>query len=80
MTHATLATLFLDPMNLHDAWWLTLIPLAFFVSMAYKAVRVQTFDAYWKQVLMMTAQIVVAMIALAAALHLLVEIVVPAIG
>ncbi len=80
MNHLSLATLFLDPLNVHDNWWLTLIPLALLVSVAYKAVRVKTFEDYWKQVLMMTAQIVVAMLALAAALHLLVEIIVPALA
>ncbi len=73
---------FLDPLPLHDEWWLTLIPLAFLVSVAYKAVRVRTFrrGVYARQVLMMTVQIVVAMIALAVVQHLFVEVIVPALS
>lgn len=68
---------FLEPLQIHDQWWLTIIPLAFLVAVAYKAVRVRAFDVYWKQVLMMTVQIVVAMVALAVAQHVFVEIIVP---
>lgn len=70
---------FLEPLPIQDQWWLTLIPLSVLVSMAYKAVRVQTFRGYWRQVLMMSAQIVVAMIALAVAIYLFVELIVPAL-
>jgi hypothetical protein len=70
---------FLEPLPIQNEWWITLIPLALLVSMAYKAVRVRTFDGYWRQVLMMTIQIIVAMIALAAALYLFVELIVPAL-
>ncbi|TVQ81420.1 MAG: hypothetical protein EA380_01825 [Phycisphaeraceae bacterium] len=68
---------FLDPLDLHTLWWLTLIPMALFVAMAYKAVRLPELDDYWRSVAVMTAQIVLAMIALAAALHLIIEFVVP---
>jgi hypothetical protein len=71
---------FLDPLDLHDAWWLTLIPLALLISAAYKAVRVETFDGYWKHVLVMTAQVVIAMAGLSAALFLFVELAIPALG
>ncbi len=73
-------TPFIDPIDAHDAWWLTLIPLAFLISMAYKAVRSETLHGYWTNVLAMTAQIVLALLALAAALLLLVELIVPALG
>lgn len=68
---------FLDPLDLHTLWWLTLIPMALFVAMAYKAVRLPELDDYWRSVAVMTAQIILAMIALAAALHLIIEFVVP---
>jgi hypothetical protein len=71
---------FLDPLQIHDQWWLTLIPLALLISVAYKAVRVRTFQAFPRAVLTMTVQIVVAMIALGVVQHLFVEIIVPALA
>ena len=78
-------TPFIDPLqipgfDLQQNWWLTLIPLALFVSMAYKAVRLPELTSYWRQVALMTAQILVAMVALAAAIYVLVELIVPRLG
>ena len=70
---------FLEPLPLQDQWWLTLLPLALLISIAYKAVRVRTFEGYWRQVIMMTLQIIVAMIALSVAMYLFVELIVPAL-
>lgn len=58
-------------------WWLTIIPISLFVSMAYKAVRLPDLQHYWRAVAVMTAQIIIAMIALAAALHIVIEFIVP---
>ncbi len=71
---------FIDPINLHDRWWLTLIPLAVGISFAYKAVRVKSFDGYLKQVLHMSFMVVMAMVLLAAGLYLFVELVVPSLS
>ncbi len=65
---------FIDPIDLHGHWYLLLIPLAFGVSMAYKAVRVKTMDRYWRNVFAMTAQIVVGMLLLGLASYFLVEV------
>lgn len=70
-------TPFLDPLDLHEHWWWTLIPLAFGISMAYKAVRVADLRHYWKQVGVMTAQVLAGMVILAAAVFVVVELVVP---
>lgn len=77
-------TPFLQPLNLHDAWWLTLPVVSFFLSMAYKAVRTPELGSdgagghgYWRAVLLLTAQIVVGLIALAAGLFVFVELIVP---
>jgi len=77
--------LLIDPLhlswlNLHDNWWLTLVPMAFFISMAYKGVRLTDLSRFWPQVLLMTAQIVVAMMGLAAAIFVFVEVLVPLFG
>jgi hypothetical protein len=63
---------FLDPIELHQWWFLLLVPMAFLVAMSYKAVRLQTLEAYWRHVLLISAQIIVGMIALGAATYLLV--------
>jgi len=77
--------LLIDPLhlswlNLHDNWWLTLVPMAFFISMSYKGVRLDDLRRFWPQVFLMTAQIVVAMIGLAAAIFVFVELLVPLFG
>lgn len=70
---------FLDPMDLHDSWWITLFPLLFLMSMAYKACRVGDLRVYWRQVVIMTAQLVVLMVVVAASVHAIVEWVIPAL-
>ncbi|MEC9372483.1 MAG: hypothetical protein VYC34_01510 [Planctomycetota bacterium] len=72
---------FLTPLNLQDGtWWLLLAPLAFGVSMVYKAVRVPNMDRYWREVLLMTGQIIGAMILMGIAIHVIVLWLVPLLG
>jgi hypothetical protein len=69
---------FITPIHaLHEWWYLLLAPLAFGIAMIYKALRLPTLRQYWRSVAIMTAQIVLAMIALAIALTILVQVVVP---
>lgn len=68
---------FLDPLDLHEAWWLTLLPLALGISLSYKAVRVGSLRELPKQVVVMTVQVVVGMALLAAATYAIVELAVP---
>lgn len=65
---------FLDPLNAHAYWYALLIPISFFISVAYKAVRLKTLTGYWTAVVVMTVQIVLGMIALAAAFYVLVQV------
>jgi hypothetical protein len=67
-------TPFIDPIDAHRTWYLLLIPLVFFVSMVWKAVRLPTLESYWRQVLLMTLQGVVGMVALALSSYLLVQV------
>jgi hypothetical protein len=67
---------FLDPLPLHEHWWVFLLPLALGVSLVYKAVQGRSADdlhlgQYARAVLVMTVQIVVGMAALALASYLL---------
>lgn len=63
---------FIDPLELHDWWWVLIIPMSLFVSIAYKAVRLKTMDKFAQQSLLMTAQIILGMLALAGASYWLV--------
>ena len=65
---------FIDPINAHSFWYFMLLPISFFIAMAYKAVRVKTLAGYWTAVLVMTVQIVAGMLALAAAFYVLVQV------
>jgi len=69
---------FLDPLDVfHDWWFLLVIPLSLGISITYKAMRMASLDGYWRQVAVMTTQIVLAMIAGAVLLMLFVELVIP---
>ncbi len=65
---------FIDPIDAHTWWYVLIIPLAFFICVAYKGVRAKDLHRYWVQVLIMTAQVVLGMIALAVISFLLVEV------
>jgi hypothetical protein len=68
---------FLDPMDLQTVWWWLLIPMAILVSIAWKAVRVANFRAFWRPVAIMSIQIVLAMAGLAIGAHVLADLLVP---
>ncbi|MHC5114991.1 MAG: hypothetical protein ACYTGP_11255 [Planctomycetota bacterium] len=71
---------FLHPINTLQDWsYLLVIPLAFGISMIYKALRLADLSHFWRQVVVMTAQIVLTMIGLAVALALLVQVMIPAL-
>jgi hypothetical protein len=71
---------FVHPLTLvHQWWYLLLVPLSFGISVIYKALRMHTLDDYWRQVTIMTAQIVLAMIGLAIGLVIFVTVLIPLI-
>jgi hypothetical protein len=70
---------FIDPLDAHRAWFLLLIPMALFISMVYKGVRLPELDRYWRQVAVMTFQIVVGIIALGAGVFLFIQYIAPAV-
>lgn len=71
---------FLDPVDIHGAWYLLLIPMSLLISMAYRAVRIPDMKNYGRAVFTMTVQIVLGMIGLGLGTYLLVEFVLPLIG
>lgn len=71
---------FLQPAPHASAWWwLLVLPLSFFMSMAWKAIRTEDFRGYWPSVARMSAQMVLGMVALFAVLAIVVRVVVPLI-
>ena len=71
---------FLDPLNLDEYWWAFVFPLSIGISIAYKAVRLREIDAaYWRQVVIMSAQIILAMVLLGVAMFIMLEFVLPRI-
>lgn len=69
---------FFDPANFFFDWWFLLaFPLSLFISMVYKAIRLRAYPRYWRQVAVMTLQIVLGMIVMQLAIFALVEWIVP---
>jgi hypothetical protein len=69
----------LDPMPISEYWPFLLIPLSLGISIAYKAVRVGSREAYLKSIVVMTTQIVLAMIAMGIFAYIFIYYLVPAI-
>ena len=60
---------FLDPINpLQHYWFLLVIPLSLGIALSYKAVRVWDMSTYWREVVVMTLQLVLGMIAMGLAM------------
>ena len=80
LAHGTLLawTPFINPLNVFHTWWyLLLVPLSFGISVVDKAVRMIDRGGFWREVAVMTVQIVLAMIALAIVIGLLVQLAIP---
>lgn len=71
---------FLDPLPLDSVWYLLLVPLSLGVAMVYKAVRATDMSRYWRQVVIMSGQTVLAMVGLGAGFYVLVELVLPRVA
>ena len=69
---------FLQPMPSPGPWWpLFLLPLSLGIAMVYKAVRTVDLRRYPREVIVMTTQIVGAMVGLAIVLALIVQVLIP---
>jgi hypothetical protein len=71
---------FLDPLpDIEAFWYVFLLPLSFFLAMAYKGVRLTEFTPalYWREVVRMTLQVTLAIAALGLLTMLLVMVAVP---
>lgn len=75
---ATIAyTPFIDPLDLHAAWFWLLLPLAVLIAMAYKAVRVPDLALFWRQAGLFTVQIIVGIVGLYAFALIVLNILLP---
>lgn len=70
----------LDPLGLEHQWWILLAPISLGISIVYKAVRLSSMARYWREVIVMTLQIMLGMIALGAASFVFIEWLVPLIA
>lgn len=75
---------FIDPLSvalpgLHTWWLVLLVPLALFLSVAYKAVRIEVFEVgvYVRQVAVMTVQVIAGMLMLGAVVFAIVQWIAP---
>ncbi|MFM1830418.1 MAG: hypothetical protein RLZZ558_758 [Planctomycetota bacterium] len=58
-------------------WWIMVVPMVLGVSVVWKAVRLPAMHRYWREVAMMSMQVLLGMVALAAGLMILVRVIVP---
>ena len=69
---------FLEPCNaLQPFWYLLIIPMAFGISVIYKATHEDNILRYWRSVTVMTTQIVIGITLLAIGLGLFIQLVIP---
>jgi len=72
-------TPFIDPLDLHGAWFWLLLPLAVLIAIAYKAVRVPDMTSYVRQTVLFSAQIIFGIIGLYVAAIVTLNYILPAI-
>ena len=57
-------TPFIDPLDAHSWWWAIVIPMTILISIAYKAVRTSDMSNYAREVVTMSAQVILGVIGL----------------
>lgn len=70
-------TPFIDPIAFDQYWYLLLAPMSLFIAIGYKSVRTVDMSQYWKQVVLFTAQLVIAITAIGVATFVLVYYLLP---
>lgn len=64
---------FLDPLTLHQLWYLLLIPLVFAIALVYKTLKMPTLKRLFAESVRLTAYILSLMIIFAVFLYVLVQ-------
>ncbi len=70
-------TPFIDPLELHDQWYLLIIPIAIFIAIGYKAVRCTDMKNYAREVFIFTMQILLGLGALAVLSTIVITVLIP---
>ncbi|HJO16197.1 MAG TPA: hypothetical protein QF800_04840 [Phycisphaerales bacterium] len=71
----------IEPMfGLVGLWYWLVIPLVIGISMVYKAIRIPEDGPWGREVIIMTAQVLVGLVALAVLLGVMVKYVIPSLG
>lgn len=70
---------FIDPVDIQRIWYILLIPLALGIAITYKAVRIPDMRHFPRQVILMTVQTIIGMLALGAASFFIVQHIAPLI-
>jgi hypothetical protein len=71
----------IEPMSgLVGLWYWLVIPLVIGISMVYKATRIPEDGPWGREVIIMTAQVLVGLVALAVLLGVMVKYVIPSLG
>ncbi|UYV11668.1 MAG: hypothetical protein NCW75_10200 [Phycisphaera sp.] len=67
----------IDPIDAHAWWFMLLLPIALLVSLAWKAVRVDDIKRLPRPVIVMTVQVILAMLGLGLAAFVGLVVVLP---
>ncbi len=71
----------IEPMfGLVGLWYWLVIPLVIGISMVYKAIRIPEDGPWGREVIIMTAQVLVGLVALAVLLGVMIKYVIPFLG
>jgi hypothetical protein len=64
---------FLDPLDIHELWYLLLPPLVFAIALVYKALKLPTLERIWIDTTRLAAYILMLIALAAVALYGIVE-------
>lgn len=78
MTHMLAWTPFVEPLPTIGSWWpLLLLPLSLGLSLVFRAIRTKDLSNYARDVVIMTVQIVLAMVGLGLVFAIIVQWLMP---
>ena len=77
MIHTLAYTPLIDPLPVHNEWYLLIIPIAIFIAIGYKAIRCTDMKQYPREVFVFTMQILIGLGLLAAALTFVITVLIP---
>jgi uncharacterized membrane protein YqgA involved in biofilm formation len=70
-------TPFIDALEIHDYWYLLIIPMTIFLAIGYKSVRCSDLSQFFKEVVIFTIQILGGLLVLAFAFMIVITMLLP---